>query len=157
MSQIKNCCKLPLHGYPCVCLQKTQPPLICFCPLMLFVSALFNPLWMVDSSAHLSAQARLKVHWGGPCNGWALRPRNQACYLWTIRLIMLTWAQGEARKVPVTLVALPRIYLLVEVATVDFIIPLAWSYNCYNINFGRRLGTKQARLFFYAMLLMQIR
>lgn len=116
---------------------------------MLFVSALFNPLWMVDCSAHLSAQARLKVHRRGPCNGQALSQRNQACYLWTIRpMIMLTWAEGEAHKVPVTLVAQPGIHLLFEVGTVDLIIPLTWSYNCHNINFGRVRDKTEARLFF---------
>lgn len=61
---------------------------------------------------------------------------------------MLTRAKDEAHKVPVTLVALPRIHLLVEVA-VDFILPLTWSYHCHIINFASMLGTNQRLAYFF--------
>lgn len=119
---------------------------ICFCPLMLFVSALFNLLRKVDSSAHLSAQARLKVHMrcGGGSSLWpSTEPEKSSMLFMNHSAIDYThlgtgWSMQGARNTG----GPTGNSFVVQTATVSFIIPLTWPYHCHKINFARRLRTK---------------
>lgn len=149
-------------GYPCVCIQKTQPPLFCFCPLMLFVSALFNPLWMVDSSAHLSVQARLKVH--RQCRGrtlqWlSIKPEKSNVLFMNHSAIDNAhpgkgWSTqgarntgGHTRNLSVGWGCYSRLYF-----TINMVIPLSHHQLCQRVR-----HKSETRLFFMLCYLMQIR
>lgn len=117
---------------------------ICFCAVMLFVSALFNPLWGVDSSAHLSVQARLKGHMrcrGGSSLWPSTEPEKSSILFMNHSAIDYThlgtgWSTQGARNTG----GPAGNSFVVQTATVSFIKPLTWPYHRHKINIARRLN-----------------
>jgi len=110
---------------------------------MLFVSALFSPLWMVDSSAHLSVHARLKVHRqcrGGTLQWPSIKPEKSSMLFMNHSAIDYAhpskgWSTqgarntgGPTRNSSVGYSCYSRLYL-----TINMVIPLSHHQLCQHV------------------------